>query len=134
MHKNSKFQKVENGYKIDINHLRGLKNLRKTIFNDSRTNFAQNRILKKKVAKFAQKYWKSQIFWISNGHKLAGIGPNRPNWSSKISASSILLPKIFFCSKTKNWRRYQKNLAPPPQKGPWGGGVKLLNVVWSDFH
>ncbi len=56
MHKNSKFQKVEKGYKIDINHLQGLKNLKKTIFNDSRTNFAQNRILKKKVAKFAQKY------------------------------------------------------------------------------
>ena len=35
MHKNSKFQKVENGYKIDLNHLQSLKNLRKTIFNRS---------------------------------------------------------------------------------------------------
>ena len=34
--------------KIDINHLQDLKNIRKTIFNGSGTNFAQNRILKKK--------------------------------------------------------------------------------------
>ena len=39
----------------------GVKQFRKIIFDGSRANFAQNRILKKKknVAKFAQKYWKS---------------------------------------------------------------------------
>ena len=56
MHKNSKFEKVKTRSKIDINHLQDLNNLRKPIFNSSRTNFAQNRILKKKVAKFAEKY------------------------------------------------------------------------------
>ena len=44
------------GTKIDIN-LQDLNNVRKTIYNGSRTNLGQNRILKKKkVAKFAQKY------------------------------------------------------------------------------
>ena len=54
--KNSKFEKVKAQSKIDINQLQDLNNLRKPIFNTSRTNFAQNPILKKKVAKFAQKY------------------------------------------------------------------------------
>jgi hypothetical protein len=36
--------------KIDMNHLQDLKNLKNPIFNGSRTNFAQNRILKKKKA------------------------------------------------------------------------------------
>ena len=42
--------------KIDINHLQDLKNIIKSIFNGSRTNFAQNHILKNKIAKFAKKY------------------------------------------------------------------------------
>ena len=48
MHKNSKFQKLKNGSKIDINHLQDLKNVRKTIFNGFRANLAHNHILKKK--------------------------------------------------------------------------------------
>ena len=81
-HKNLKFEKVKTRSKIDINQLHDLNNLRKPILNSSRTNFAQNPILKKKVAKFAQKYWKFQIFWISK------IGQNWPISISKVPACS----------------------------------------------
>ena len=54
--KTQNFKSSKMDKKIDVNHLQDLKNVRKTIFNGSRTNLAHNRILKKKVAKFAKKY------------------------------------------------------------------------------
>ena len=55
--KTQNFKSSKMDKKIDISHLQDLNNVRKTIFNGSRINLAQNRILKKKQnAKFAQKY------------------------------------------------------------------------------
>ena len=53
-----KFIKKKNNTrsKIDINQLQDLNNLRKPIFNTSRTNFAQNLILKKYVCNFYESY------------------------------------------------------------------------------
>ena len=119
MRKNSKFQKVKTRSKIYINHLQDLNNIRKPMFHDSRTNSAQDHILKKRVAK---KYWKSQIFWISKKHKMAGIGRNRPISTSKAPACSKVLPKIFCRSRTKNSWNYSKNATPPTPKGHFFGG------------
>ena len=48
--------------KININHLQDLNNIRKPIFNGSRTNFAQNRIKKKKSCQICPKILKIPDF------------------------------------------------------------------------
>ena len=79
---------------------------------------------KKKVAKFAQKYWKFQIFWISQIHKMAGSDRNWPIIISKHRLCPKVIPKFFLCPKPKNSWKYSKKLTPPPKKGPffWVGG------------
>ena len=82
---------------------------------------------KKKVAKFAQKYWKSQIFWISQSHKMA----------DNYSKTPQSLSKILFMSQTQKFMKiFQKTYPPPPKKKGLflgGGGVNLLNVVFAIF-
>ena len=78
MHKNSKFLKLKNGYKIDINHLQDLKNVRKTIFNGSGTNLVHNPTLKKKQLLNLPKNTENPRFFefpkVIKWLKVAGIG------------------------------------------------------------
>ena len=87
---------------------------------------------KKKVAKFAQKYWKSHIFWISQSHKMAGSCRNRPIIIPKHRLCPKVLPKIFLCSKPKNSWKYSKKLTP--QKGHFFlGGGKFIKYRFCQF-
>ena len=92
---------------------------------------------KKKVAKFAQKCWKSLIFWISSNHKMAGSGRNWPIIIPKHRLCPKVFPKFFLCPKPKNSWKYSKKITPPPQKKKaiflGGGGVMILNVVFAGF-
>ena len=89
---------------------------------------------KKKVAKFAQKYWKSLIFWISPNHKMARSGRYWPIIIPKHRLCPKVIPKFFLCPKPKNSWKYSKKITPPPKKRPFfWGGVMILNVVFAGF-
>ena len=78
---------------------------------------------KKKVAKFAQKCWKSLIFWISPNHKMAGSGRNWPIIISKHRLCPKVFSQFFLCPKPKNSWKYSKKITPPQKKAIfWGGG------------
>jgi hypothetical protein len=83
---------------------------------------------KKKVAKFAQKYWKSQIFRMSNSHKLAEI-------NQFVSQKFRLGPKSYqkkcFVPNSKIREIMQKSY-PPQKKTPLffgGGGGKIIKCL-----
>ena len=60
--KKSKFQFIIYAPKMDKNHLQGLKNLRKNIFNVLEANLDENLIFEKKVTKFTLKYRNFRYF------------------------------------------------------------------------
>ena len=66
-------------------------------FNGSRTNLAQNRILKKKVAKFAKNTENPRFFEFHKVIKWLELTHNYP----KRSALSQSLPKLFFMFQTQ---------------------------------
>ena len=64
-----------------------------------------------------------------NGRKWPELADNY----SKTSALPQSLSKFFFVSQTQKFMKiFQKN-HPPPQKGHFGGGVMILNVVFARF-
>ena len=94
--------------KIDINHFQDLNNIRKPILNGSRTNFAQNRILKKKLPNLPKNTENPRFFEFQtaiNWPELAQIG-----W---ITYQKFRLALYFYQkknrSKTRNWRNCPKN-------------------------
>ena len=79
-----------------MNHLQDLKNVTKTIFNGSKTNLVQNRILKKKSCQICPKILKIPHFLnfpkLQNGRKLPESADNYP----KTSTLPQSLTKKFF--------------------------------------
>ena len=133
MYKNLKFQKLKNWSKIDINHLQDLKNVRKIIFNDSRTNLVQNCILKKKSCHSCPNILKIPDFL---NFPKSQNGRNWPIIIPKHWLCPKVFPKCFFVSQTQKFMKiFPKNHTPPPKKkGLFGGrGVMILKVVFAGF-
>ena len=122
---------------MDKNHLQGLRNLKKTIFNVLEANLAKNLIFEKKVTKFTLKYRNFRYFWNFKICLVTGNG----RWPSKKSAGrcglNFFVTKNFFDRQTQKFMiLIYKNIPPPKKKRPfffWGGGLGFdvpIIVMW----
>ena len=116
--------------KMDKNHPRDLSNLRKPIFNSSRTNFAQNRILKrKKIPNLPKNTENHRFFEFYKSIKWLELT------GKHIQSSGLLeiLTKIFLSTQNQKFMKLFKKVNSLPKRALLGG-VRLLNVVLRRNH
>ena len=119
---------------MDKKHLQMCKNVCKNILSTLGAILVENRILKKKVAKFTLKCQISWFFEVSNFNLEVMVVQNHPKIISGGPLSSKVVPKFFLCPTEKNSRKKNpKTFHPPKFRVFLGGGVKIINVDFTGY-
>ena len=116
---------------MDKNHLQGLKNLRKTIFNVLETNLDENLIFEKKSQNLPSNTEIFDIFEILKFVWWPEMADDRLKIGRKVRSKLFVTKKNFDRQTQKFMILIQKTYPPKNKKSPfWGRGGKLFLMFW----